>query len=224
MSYYNGPKSITDGLVLCLDAANNKSYIGSGTAWTDLSGNNNTGTLTNGPTFTSSFSGGILFDGVDDYIESTTDITLGTSYALEIAFRRTASRSDWVRIFGHLNDTALRFWGIWFPSTFDFILWQSYTGGGEFSISYTFSLNTDYVISFSNSAGTCSMYINGVLVGTGSGGAISYTGNTSKVRIGYAGLHTYHIGPVYYARIYNRALSTSEVLQNYNAAKTRYGL
>ena len=68
MSVIGGPDIITDGLVLYLDAANTKSYIGSGTTWKDLSGNSNDGTLTNGPTFDSGNSGSIVFDGVDDFV------------------------------------------------------------------------------------------------------------------------------------------------------------
>ena len=62
------PKIITNGLVLSLDAANNKSYPRSGTTWTDLSGNSNTGTLTNGPSFNDGNQGSIVFDGTDDYV------------------------------------------------------------------------------------------------------------------------------------------------------------
>ncbi len=65
---FTGPNIITNGLILELDAANRKSYPGSGTTWTDLSGNGNTGTLTNGPTFSSANGGSIVFDGVDDYV------------------------------------------------------------------------------------------------------------------------------------------------------------
>ena len=67
---YN-PRIVTDGLVLALDAGNPKSYPGSGTTWTDLSGNGNNGTLTNGPTYSSANGGSIVFDGVDDYAEIT---------------------------------------------------------------------------------------------------------------------------------------------------------
>lgn len=67
MSIYGGPDIITNGLVLHLDAANSKSYPLSGTVWNDLSGNNNHATLTNGPTYSSSNNGNILFDGVNDY-------------------------------------------------------------------------------------------------------------------------------------------------------------
>ena len=66
---YNNPKIVTDGLVLALDAANPKSYPGSGTTWSDLAGNNDA-TLTNGPTFDSGNSGSFVFDGIDDYADS----------------------------------------------------------------------------------------------------------------------------------------------------------
>ena len=68
MSNQYGPRIVTNGLVLCLDAGNNKSYPGSGTVWNDLSGNNFNGILTNGPTYSPSSGGGIVFDGVNDYI------------------------------------------------------------------------------------------------------------------------------------------------------------
>ena len=63
---YN-PRIVTDGLVLCLDSANTKSYGGSGTTWTDVSGSGNNGTLYNGPTHTSGADGYFTFDGSNDY-------------------------------------------------------------------------------------------------------------------------------------------------------------
>ena len=60
-----GPKITTNGLVLCVDAADKNSYPGSGTAWNDIGGQGYTGTLTNGPTFNSSNNGSIVFDGTD---------------------------------------------------------------------------------------------------------------------------------------------------------------
>jgi hypothetical protein len=59
---------VQSGLVLNLDAGVSSSYPGSGTTWTDLSGNGNTGTLTNGPTYNSANGGSLVFDGVDDYV------------------------------------------------------------------------------------------------------------------------------------------------------------
>lgn len=72
MAFVHSPKISTDGLVLCLDAANVKSYAGSGTTWTDLGGNGRNGSLINGPTFNSANGGSIVFDGVDDVVQVTT--------------------------------------------------------------------------------------------------------------------------------------------------------
>jgi len=68
MSVVRGPKIVTDNLILCLNAADKKSYSGSGTTWHDRSGNDYDGTLTNGPTFSDANGGSIVFDGVDDYV------------------------------------------------------------------------------------------------------------------------------------------------------------
>ena len=75
MAKFNGPKIVTNGLILCLDAANRKSYPGSGTAWTDLSGRGNNGTLTNGPTFDANNAGSIVFDGTNDYATIPLDLS-----------------------------------------------------------------------------------------------------------------------------------------------------
>jgi hypothetical protein len=75
MGTQGGPGIVTDGLVLSLDAANKKSYPGSGTAWTDLSGAGKSGTLTNGPVFSSDNVGIIDFDGSNDYIQLQSDGT-----------------------------------------------------------------------------------------------------------------------------------------------------
>ena len=76
MAFIHSPKLVTNGLVLCLDAANKLSYPGSGTTWYDLSGNANNGTLTNGPTFNSANSGSIVFDYIDDYIKGECEVAL----------------------------------------------------------------------------------------------------------------------------------------------------
>ena len=69
MALSHSPSIITDSLILCLDAANTKSYPGSGTVWTDLSGNGNNVTLTNGPTYSSVDGRSIVFDGTNDYAD-----------------------------------------------------------------------------------------------------------------------------------------------------------
>ena len=69
-----GPNVVEDGLVLALDAGNTQSYPGSGTAWTDISGKGNNGTLTNGPTYSSADGGAIVFDGINDHIDLGTQL------------------------------------------------------------------------------------------------------------------------------------------------------
>ena len=69
MAEIHGPKIVRDGLVLALDAADRNSYISGSTTWTDLSGNGNTGTLTNGPTYSSANGGSLVFDGSNDYVD-----------------------------------------------------------------------------------------------------------------------------------------------------------
>ena len=78
MATNGGPNIIEDGLVFAVDAANKKSYPGSGTTWADLAGSNN-GTLINGPTFDSGNGGSIVFDGTNDYSEMGIATDLSTS-------------------------------------------------------------------------------------------------------------------------------------------------
>lgn len=96
-----GPSIIKSGLVLDLDAADINSYIGSGTSWKDMTGNGNSGTLVNGPSFSSANGGSIVFDGVDDYINLRSGTILnnwnpdGTDAAL--SYRSYTSASIWFK-------------------------------------------------------------------------------------------------------------------------------
>ena len=97
MAFIHSPKIVTSGLVLCLDAANKLSYRGSGTTWTDLSGNANTGTLTNGPTFSNANGGCIVFDGVDDYVNvpyNASTISFPTNNATICVWYRVSTVGD----------------------------------------------------------------------------------------------------------------------------------
>lgn len=223
---YAGPKIVDDGLVLYLDAANPNSYNPSTPLiWRDISGNGNNGTLVNGVGYSSANGGSLVFDGVNDYIEQTNSLLLGTNFTISLVFKQTATRSDWVRLFGHGNNSQ-RFWGIWMPSGRNNLLWQSYSNGGQVSSSgYTFNLNTVYNIVLTSEGSTRTFYVNGVLLSTHStGGTINYTSHTEKIRIGYAGFHTYFIGSIYNASIYNKTLTSAEITQNFNATRGRFGL
>ena len=230
MATLYSPKIVTDGLVLCLDAGNTKSYPSSGTAWNDLSGNNNTGTLTNGPTFTGSFGGSIVFDGTNDYIN------LGNASNIISASQSQISVNTWVKtnvvnqykkILVNVTSGTQSITGIYFslgPSP-DLVYFGVTTSGGQGAAIYSQQISTTQ---YSNLCGTydgsnIKLYLNGNLVATQ-----SLTGtilNTGITRIsGYDNNTEVWDGSISQVFIYNRALTASEVLQNYNANKGRFGL
>ena len=91
MSFANGGRIVTDGLILSLDASDQNSYISGSITWTDLSENRNSGALTNGPTYSSDNGGSIVFDGADDYVSisqnvNPSNITLEFVYKTVIKF------------------------------------------------------------------------------------------------------------------------------------------
>ena len=221
---YN-PGIVTNGLVLCLDAANKKSYSGSGNTWVDLSGSNNSGTLINSPTFSSANNGIFTFNG------SNTDVIFGNNIQ-----PTTITASIWVK-----PDTSALTGG------YRVILDKSYGGTGWYLFLYngvpTFFANGDtnnvlssvtlinswYNITGTYDGTTIKIYINGVLTGntTYTGGLVN---NSNPIEImtrdaAYGKGNVYRsVGLVAQVQIYNRALSPSEVAQNFNALRGRYGI
>ena len=248
MALAHSPKIITDGLVLCLDAGNTKSYPGSGTSWSDLSGNSNTGTLTNGPTYSSDDGGYISFDGVDDYI------TLGTQINSDIQLT-DVTISFWAyidstvddEVFVSMNDLSIS--GplvIWYDVSSTFNINNTgigdIGGGGENTVdvivtdassekrfsttnnalSATTWHNISVVLDVTNNS--FYTYIDGVekakWVSNNTSGGIKST--TNDFRIG--GGSPYLDGRISNLLVYTKALTAEEVQQNYNALKGRYGL
>ncbi len=238
MSYYNGPTIVTNGLVLYLDAANNKSYPGSGNAVYDLSGNGNTGTL-NGPTWTNSNGGCWSFDNTDDYIQinNLNLDTLGSTRNFTIIFaaKKTAfgtggNNTGDSRLLAASENGYTTGWRI--------IETTAGTPGAAFTgqQSYTFSspsISTSVTVTdaisnriafcaFSQNATAAYGFLNGVSNAASFGG---YTAGTNSSKIGQGGNGVGWFGGLFsFMQIYNRALSPNEVLQNYNATKTRFGL
>jgi hypothetical protein len=236
MGFFRGPNIITDGLILALDAASPKSYPGSGTTWYDLSGQGNNGTLVNGPTFSSANRGIIVFN-YQDYV-NTIDPgypSSGTnSFSLEIVFRIPAG-ATWsnggsgTAIIGRGSYAGSI--GIIRSSTTNRVsFWVRLNGGIIFNPSIS-GISRDqfhHVLGTYNSSGVAKIYHNGNFiteqigsnVGTldaGSyrlGGAIAFGGVSGE----------YGQGDISLTKIYNRELSSTEVLQNYNAIKSRFGL
>lgn len=229
MSTKYSPSIVTSNLVLSLDAANKKSYPGNGIVWKDLSGNANNSTLTNSPTFNSGNGGNIVFDGVDDYIISTTQ--LGISGAT------TRSFECWTYISSNVSKNIMGYGDNGLLNLFDTIVWYSspylrvvghYYGGDNDTISTLPSRNTLNINRWNQIVhlydGTnASIYTNGVFSNS-KPFTLNTTNSTFLIGAGkYTGFN-YFSGNVAFCRIYNRALTDSEVLQNYNATKNRFGL
>ena len=231
MGIAGGPDITTSGLVLELDAADKNSYPGSGTAWTDISGNGNNGTLTNGPTFSTVCGGAIVFDGTDDYVNvssfSLNPNTNGFTYdAVITSTTANTSYPSWrvpIGIGGGSN-----FYGILVEGdTRGFRLDVPDTSGNRIGvttgINIAANINTQVTWTWLN--GLFKLYINGTLQSSSNQGAYSAPSITS-LRLG-TGVNVSNLtwyGNQYLVRFYNRTLSDSEILQNYNAIKTRFGL
>jgi hypothetical protein len=226
--YTNGPKIVTDGLVLALDAGNTKSYAGSGTTWTDLSGNNYSGSLVNGPTFTTGNGGVINFDGVNDYAEfpipstAITNITMmgfvNVTLNTKGAFFRNGNGGSNGYAIG-IGNTTMDNNGSNIIALFPGLRWiattTAYSSGWQM---ITFILNASSVVSgylnvtpitfptgINPGAPTTNFYL-GRNVGD----------EPSGVRAGTVGIGNF--------MFYNRALTPQEVQQNYNATRGRYGV
>jgi hypothetical protein len=214
------PKIITDGLVLCLDAGDGKSYSGSGTAWTDRSGNGNHGTLVNGPTFNSD--GYIELDGTNDRIASgATCDDFGTDNTVEM----------WARWHGTGNRMFCAWSSCYDIWTIDGNLGFNTCGGDIYGFSASSLANIwhHFVFVFKQQIQDNSIYINGVSQTLSKKkGNTNLTSNRSfstNFRIGsWTGGSYYYDGDMAIAKVYNRELTADEVLQNYNATKGRFGL
>lgn len=229
MAFGNGPKVVSDGLILSLDAADRNSYVGSGTSWNDLSGNVYNGTLVSGPTFNSANGGSIVFD---------------------------STNSQYINLGPILNYTSENFtFSYW--ANFNTLTTNSGGQGpivffkGDYNINGYYSQinSTGGIVFVTNQSGVNQTSFTNNIVATGSWYNIVYARNAASVRIYVNGIDrtttaATHINPVSsgsnftlarYPGIYgnfmlsnflnyNKALSATEVLQNYNALKSRFNL
>ena len=228
MGLAHSPRIVTDGLVLALDAGNTKSYPGSGSTWTDLSGNGNNGTLVNSVGYNSSNGGSLTFDPTLNQYVSFTSASQTSLQSQQI------SLCCWIKTVPYTN-------------YYGFFGWTSYGSQGGISL----DINSDGgtvvpLVQAGNSAWTTvnsninlgtsigyvvatydgsslKIYINGVLANSVNAAiTIGYSGRQLVLgRYGFGNSNDYS-GNIYSASIYNRALTASEVQQNYNALKGRY--
>ena len=228
--YANG-KIVTNGLVLALDAADRNSYVSGSSTWRDLSGNGYSGSLVNNPIFNSGSGGNIIFDGADDYSNH--------GYISQLYNTTTISYNIWLKwsslgnnkiIIGNENQAGST--GLGIRQRSDNSYWMSPGIGVANIIRVVPNIDTTkvHMITALTDGTNGSFYINGSFVSS-SLYSTTFTSQTNfYVGIGYNfGLPSPSFiepfpGNVYNTQIYNRALSASEVLQNYNAQKSRFNL
>ena len=226
MGVVNRTPIVTNGLVLNLDAGNYKSYPKSGTAWNDISLNNNNGTLINGPIYNPANAGYFLFDGVNDYCStpyfgsdtgtftysvwaqiSTVDSLLisrgrdgaGSGFSVALAHRLNGAISSTVIVDGSQVE-ALSATGYWKPNE-----WALITGVWQSGVAL-------------------SAYFNGNLVARAVSGGINLRNSTEGWVLASITTGAFYNVKIANFTIYNRALSSSEISQNYMALKSRFGL
>jgi hypothetical protein len=222
MTINYSPRISTDGLVLCLDAGNTKSYPGSGTTWSDLSKNGAVGTLVNGPTFSSINSGVLTFDGVDDRINVMNSIPSLSELTIEL-FLRTSVVDSTQNIF--LDQLSSLRYEITNTNKFNIHLGTGSAWIYTFlNSSTTIVANTWYHTAWTWSGSTAVIYVNGVAENSLNNAAAS--SGTGLITLGQHTPDTSYAwaGNMSNVKIYNRALSASEIQQNFQALRGRYGI
>ena len=219
---YAVPPIVTNGLVLYLDAANRQSYVSGSTTWFDATANGLSGSLVNGPTFNSANGGSIVFDGVDDFVNTSlntmyNDFTVGVWFkqvGSVIAYQRLVDKNYLDGFWIGRNSNNVNSWGGGvLNSTFPFGIYITLTDG-----------IWHYIVS-KREGSTHTIYGDGI-TNTISGTVSTTAVNTANVLIGRSdqpGIDSM-TGNIASVQIYNRALTASEVLQNYNSTKARFGL
>jgi len=226
-----GPNIVYDDLVLYLDAANTKSYVSGSTTWTDISRTGNNGTLTNGPTFNTGSGGNIVLDGTDDFVGLGDILSLGTNSATLGAWIRTTANQDYATIIGKaFFGSKVGRYSLHTRSNGSIGLLTQGTSGNIESVTPINTINTGnwiYVVGVINRTFGNTLYINGQYntqsLGDTSGQNWSTTDNFT---VGFYNGNSsgYFNGSISLSYFYNRALSATEILQNYNATKGRFGL
>lgn len=234
--YYGTPPIVTNGLVLALDAGNTLSYVSGSTTWNDLSGNGFSGTLVNGSTFSTDGGGSIVFDGSDDYISVSSPQNLNP-----------ASNSFTVEAWVYQKDTGAngiieaRGTGL---HGFLWLLNYGVPGRVLFTMNTTTDTDQNWYTSTVNTFSDVNKWMHIITVVNRGSETLTFYKNgaqqgnsvniTSLGTIDPGSGYRYWIGAdlggpeaninVSIVRQYNGVLTPQEILQNYNALKTRFGL
>lgn len=226
-----GPKIITSNLILYIDPANKRSYSGSGTSLNDISGYNKNGILQNGVAYSSNNSGYFIFDGIDDYILGSSNLGISGDAEFTIAYwlywnANSFSSPDYPSVIGN-NTTGNTNRGL-----------STTLNGGRIALDFwvnrfransAISVKTWYYLSFTKTPGTISttskLYINGYQInGLIEGTDASPNILDSSYIVGRLDSGRYITGYASMIKVYNRALSSSEISQNFIETRSRFNI
>jgi len=217
------PPIVTNGLVLNLDAANPNSYSGSGTIWTDLSGNGNNGTLTNGPTYNSIDGGSIVFDGTDDFVQCSGSLTV-TAATFVTWIRRNGDQGQYDGILfsrgssvtgmnfqvsnqiGYTWNDAGNTYGWQSGLTIPDLTWCMVAVSVTSTAATAYLCQTSGITTATNTVNHASSLINDIKIARDEFSTRYFTGNIAI------------------AQLYNIALSADQISQNFAADRGRFGV
>ena len=214
---------VTTGLQLYLDAGNASSYPGSGTAWTDLSGNSRDGTLTNGPTYSGTNGGSIVFDGSNDYVQCTGSLTV-TAATFVTWIKRNGSQGtyDGILFSRGTNTTGMNF----YTSNQLGYHWNDSSSTYNWSSGLTIPDATWCMIAVSVTSTAATAYLcqtGGTTTATNTVNHASSLLNDIKLALDDAASR-YFNGNIAIAQLYNIALSAGQVSTNFEADRGRFGV
>ena len=231
MGLAHSPKIVADNLVLCLDVANTKSYGGSGTTWTDLSGKGNNGTIS-GATYTSGIGGDFDFDGSNDRVTFASGQDVGGEITISFWVRPTLNESinTFISTKGSASATGYAFYANTWNTSDRKLEFEVANGSSGDTVVSADNVVVDnqwqnFVATCVRSTGATVLYKNGSSITTDTL-TITDWGNTGTFEIGKfppVNAYWYH-GKMSIAQVYTRALTASEVKQNFNALRGRYGI
>ncbi len=228
---FGAPPIITNGLVLSLDAGNSKSYPGSGTTWSDLSGNSNTGTLTNGPTFSTDGGGSITSNGSNSYtnIPNTNNFSSNT-LTFDLFFKPIVNPTSIGYVLAKQYNVNYGSFTLYSAGSGNYVIGVGTSTTSAASTSVNLLINNWYHVAGVYDGTNMLFYFNGRFIST-----TAYPGNnpiiydsSQPINIGRYGssypTQLYTASRIGNLKLYNRALSASEITQNYNALKSRFNL
>jgi len=229
MAIISNPSLVMSGLILALDAANTKSYPGSGNTWTDISANGRVGTLTNGPTYNSANSGSITFTAASSNSVLLTGSTAVSQATFTVWLRRNGSQNDYAGILFTRGGVSSSISGLSFFSTVNNLgyNWNNAVAAFSFNSGLTVPDGVWCMAALSLTSTAATLYLCQSSGTTSATNTLAHASTTfDGLKLGWDGTASsrYMNGSIASAHLYNRALSASEIQQNFNALRGRFSV